>query len=157
MYADEHNLNGNPSEIHYFETDTIQIKRTVSFDQISKQTGIETIMLRFLNPAYKLEIIPYISKKNYAVRVPKKQTVSFLKNEKELYLLADADDAKREKPLPQYFEMDMRIRYRVKRGDYLGKIARRYGVRVSDLKRWNGLKNSFLRVGQRLTVYPKRG
>ena len=53
--------------------------------------------------------------------------------------------------------MDMRIRYRVKRGDYLGKIARRYGVRVSDLKRWNGLKNSFLRVGQRLTVYPKRG
>tara|TARA_A100001015_G_C15035588_1_gene736029 strand:+ start:175 stop:1467 length:1293 start_codon:yes stop_codon:yes gene_type:complete len=157
MYADEHNLNGNPPEIHYFETDTIQIKRTVSFDQISKQTGIETTMLQFLNPAYKLEIIPYISKKNYAVRVPKKQTVSFLKNEKELYLLADADDAKREKPLPQYFEMDMRIRYRVKRGDYLGKIARRYGVRVSDLKRWNGLKNSFLRVGQRLTVYPKRG
>ena len=70
----------------------------------------------------------------------------FLKNEKELYNLVDIDNAKREKPLPQYFEMDNRIRYRVKSGDYLGKIAYRYGVRVSDIKRWNGLKNNYLKI-----------
>lgn len=156
MYADEHHLNGNTPEIHYFETDTVQVKRTVSFDQISQITGIETSMLEFLNPSYKLKIIPYISKRNYAVRIPTTQTDTLLKNEKELYLLAGADDAKREKPLPRYFEMDSRIRYRVRSGDYLGKIARRYGVRISDLKRWNGLKSSFLRIGQRLTIYPKR-
>ena len=80
----------------------------------------------------------------------------FLDKEKELYALADADDAKREKPLPKYFEMDKRIRYKVKSGDYLGKIANKFGVRVSSIKRWNRLKNSNLKIGQRLYIYPKR-
>ena len=52
--------------------------------------------------------------------------------------------------------MDQRIRYRVRNGDYLGKIANRYGVRVSDIKKWNRLRNNRLRIGQRLTIYPKR-
>lgn len=154
-YAKEHNLNGNVPEIHYYETDTIHIKRTISFDQISKQTGIKKATLEFLNPAYKLEIIPYIQGRNYTLRVPQNQVDLFLKNEKQLYNLADVDDAKREKPLPQYFEIDKRIRYKVKNGDYLGKIAYRYGVKVSDIKRWNGLKNNNLRIGQRLSIYPK--
>ena len=102
-----------------------------------------------------MEIIPYIQGRNYTLRIPQNQVDLFLKNEKQLYNLADADDAKREKPLPQYFEIDKRIRYKVKNGDYLGKIAYRYGVKVSDIKRWNGLKNNNLRIGQRLSIYPK--
>ena len=155
-YAQEHQLIGSAPAIHYFETDTIHIKKTVSFDQISEQTGIETAMLQFLNPEYKLDIIPYIKGKEYTLRIPKKQADNFLKNETRLYALADADAAKREKPLPQYFEMDKRIRYKIKNGDYLGKIAYKYGVRVSDIKRWNGLKNNNLKIGQRLSIYPKR-
>ena len=50
-----------------------------------------------------------------------------------------------------------RIRYRVRSGDYLGKIAERYGVRVSQIKNWNGLRSNRLRVGQRLTIYPRGG
>ncbi len=155
-YAKEHQLTGSAPSIHFFETDTIHIKKTVSFDQITEQTGIETAMLQFLNPEYKLDIIPFIKGKEYTLRIPKKQVDIFLKNEIELYALVDADAAKREKPLPQYFEMDKRIRYRVKNGDYLGKIAYKYGVRVSDIKRWNGLKNTNLKIGQRLSIYPKR-
>ena len=82
--------------------------------------------------------------------------LEFLEAEKDIYTLADEDDAKREKPLPKYFEMDKRIRYKVKSGDYLGKIAEKYGVRVSDIKRWNNMRNSRLKIGQRLTIYPKR-
>ena len=48
------------------------------------------------------------------------------------------------------------IRYRVRSGDYLGKIAERYGVGVSQIKRWNNLKSSNLRIGQRLTIYPRK-
>lgn len=155
-YAKEHNLNGNVPSIHHFETDTIHIKRTVSFDQISEKTGIDIEVLSFLNPSYKLDIIPYIKGRDYTVTIPKISTIGFLKIEKELYTLADEDDAKREKPLPKYFEMDKRIRYRVRNGDYLGKIANKFGVRVSQIKKWNGLRNSRLRIGQRLTIYPKR-
>lgn len=46
-----------------------------------------------------------------------------------------------------------RIRYRVRRGDTLIKIARRYGVTVSELREWNGISGSRIRIGQRLTVH----
>ena len=155
-YAEDHNLVGESPKIHHFATDTLDIKRTVSFDQISEKIGVDAELLAFLNPSYKLDIIPYIKGRDYKLVLPKATTAGFLKTEKELYALADDDDAKREKPLPKYFEMDQRIRYRVRSGDYLGKIANRYGVRVSDIKKWNRLRNNRLKIGQRLTIYPKR-
>jgi membrane-bound lytic murein transglycosylase D len=45
---------------------------------------------------------------------------------------------------------------RVRRGETLGSIARREGVTVSDLKRWNGLRRTSVRAGQRLRVYDER-
>ncbi len=155
-YAKEHGLAPENPPIYHFATDTIQVKRTISFDQISLKTGIDTEMLEFLNPAYKLDIIPYVKGKNYAVTLPRNATVKFLSKEKEIYALADADDAKREKPLPKYLELNRRIRYKVRSGDYLGKIARKYGVRVSQIKKWNRLRNSNLKIGQRLTIFPRR-
>lgn len=46
------------------------------------------------------------------------------------------------------------VRYRVRRGDTLSAIARRFNVRISDLRRWNSLKKrSTIYAGQRLKVY----
>jgi membrane-bound lytic murein transglycosylase D len=42
--------------------------------------------------------------------------------------------------------------YRVRRGDTLSGIARRFGTRVSTLRELNGMKGSKLRIGQRLQV-----
>ena len=155
-YADDHKIYSDIPELFDFQTDTLHVKRTISFDQISETIAVNEEVLSFLNPSYKLDIIPFIKDRNYALRLPSSKVVEFLDKEKELYALADADDAKREKPLPKYFEMDKRIRYKVKSGDYLGKIANKFGVRVSSIKRWNRLKNSNLKIGQRLYIYPKR-
>jgi len=155
-YQKEHQLIAESPQIRHFETDTIQIKKTISFDHISETTGISSELIQFLNPSYKLDIIPFVANKNYAVTLPRKNVFHFLDKEEAMYTLAAEDAAKREKPLPKYFEMDKRIRYRVKSGDFLGKIANRYGVRVSDIKRWNRLKTSRLRIGQRLSIYPKK-
>ena len=155
-YAEKHRIYPEAPKIFNFETDTVRVKRTISFDQISEKTGIDSDLLAFLNPSYKLDVIPYVKEKNYAVRLPRRNLMDFLEKEKEIYALANEDDAKREKPLPKYFEMDKRIRYRVRSGDYLGKIANKFGVRVSDIKRWNGLRTHHLKIGQRLSVYPKR-
>lgn len=57
--------------------------------------------------------------------------------------------------MPQFFDNDTKVTYRVKSGDYLGKIARQYSVGVNQIKQWNGLRNNNLRVGQRLTIYPR--
>ena len=50
-----------------------------------------------------------------------------------------------------------RITYRVKSGDYLGRIASRYHVSVAQLKRWNHLRSNNLRVGQILVIYGRGG
>ncbi|PQJ21783.1 lytic transglycosylase domain-containing protein [Tenacibaculum sp. SG-28] len=155
-YADEHGLYPEPTKIYHFETDTIRVKHTVSFDQITEVTGLDNALLTFLNPAYKLDIIPFVKDKNYAIRIPKVNAIDFLDKEATLYALAKSDAEKREKPLPKYFEMDKRIRYKVRSGDYLGKIAEKFGVRVSDIKRWNRLRSNNLKIGQRLSIYPRK-
>lgn len=45
----------------------------------------------------------------------------------------------------------------VREGDVLGTIARRAGVSIVQLKRWNGLRTDFIRVGQTLKVGPDAG
>jgi membrane-bound lytic murein transglycosylase D len=46
-----------------------------------------------------------------------------------------------------------RVTHRVRSGDTLSGIARRYGVTIAQLVAWNDIsKNSVLRVGQRLVV-----
>jgi membrane-bound lytic murein transglycosylase D len=40
----------------------------------------------------------------------------------------------------------------VRRGDTLSELARHYGVKVSQLRRWNHLGGNAIRIGQKLTV-----
>lgn len=42
----------------------------------------------------------------------------------------------------------------VKSGETLGKIAAKYKCTVTDLKKWNNLSSTTIKVGQRLKVYP---
>lgn len=155
-YAKEHNIPTEAPEQFFFETDTVQVKQLLTFDLIQEKLNVRKDLLEFLNPEYKLNIIPFVKGRNYSLRLPVSKIGDFVAKEAEIYEVASADEAAREKPLPKYFEMNQRIRYRVKSGDYLGKIAKRYGVRVSSIKKWNRMKSSDLSIGQRLTIYPKR-
>lgn len=155
-YAEEHGLKVEKAERAYFETDTVHIKQLITFDQISELVGVGVDQLKVLNPSYKLGIIPKIEGKTYALRLPRWALGRFVANEEAIYAHVEEELKKREKPLPQLVKASDRIRYRVRSGDYLGKIAERYGVGVSQIKRWNGLRTNNLRIGQRLTIYPRR-
>ncbi len=155
-YAEEHGLKINKPERTYFETDTVQVKNLITFEQISKLVDVSIEELVVLNPSYKLNIIPNIPGKNYALRLPKSELGKFVANEEAIYAYVEEELKTQEKPLPQLVTAQNRIRYRVRSGDYLGKIAERYGVRVSQIKQWNGLRSNDLRIGQRLTIFPRR-
>jgi membrane-bound lytic murein transglycosylase D len=45
------------------------------------------------------------------------------------------------------------IRHKIRSGENLGSIARKYRVKVSQLKKWNNLKNSNIRAGRYLKIY----
>jgi membrane-bound lytic murein transglycosylase D len=155
-YAEEHQLYPNMPRYFDFETDTVQVKKTVSFDQISEIIGLEKEVLTFLNPSYKLKIIPFVENRNYALRLPKHKIIDFLDKEHEIYDLVNSDNSKKEKPLPENFTVDTGIRYKVKSGDNLGKIAMKYGVRIKDIIKWNNLRSITIDVGQKLTIHPKK-
>lgn len=155
-YANEHNIKAKESALNYFETDSVQVKRQLTFEQIHNTLNVDIEILQFLNPQYKLDIIPYIEGKNYTLTLPVKDIGNFVSNEQLIYAVAEAQDLKREKPLPKYSEMKGAITYRVKNGDFLGKIANKYGVSVNSIKRWNNLKSNNLKIGQRLIIYPRK-
>ncbi|MCU7919806.1 MAG: LysM peptidoglycan-binding domain-containing protein [Candidatus Thiodiazotropha sp. (ex Epidulcina cf. delphinae)] len=46
-----------------------------------------------------------------------------------------------------------KLHYKVRRGDSLSRIAQRFKVSISDLKRWNTLNSKYLQPGQRLKLY----
>ncbi|CAM4104270.1 lytic transglycosylase domain-containing protein [Zobellia nedashkovskayae] len=157
-YAEEHGLRGKKIERPYFETDTVHVKGLITFDQVSELTGVGKEELKVLNPSYKLYVIPYIDGKNNALRLPKHAVGSFVHNEGAIYDHVKKEIESKEGPLPQLVKQSEqnRIRYKVRNGDFLGKIAERYGVRVSQIKQWNGLRSNNLRIGQRLTIFPRK-
>ncbi len=154
-YAEEHGFKKAASQYRYMETDTIHVKQTISLDQVAEMMELPIEELQFLNPSYKLDIIPYVEGENYTLRLPRHAIGKFVTNEKEIYAHVQAELDKREKPMPQLFEQESRTTYKVRSGDYLGKVARKYGVRVSDIKKWNGLRSNNLRVGQNLKIYSR--
>lgn len=46
-----------------------------------------------------------------------------------------------------------KITHTVTKGQTLGGIARKYGVTVGQIKKWNNLRSDMIRVGQKLTIY----
>ena len=155
-YAEAHGFKKIKPQFAYFETDTIRVKQMITLDQVSEVTGTPIEELQFLNPSYKLDIIPFVKDENYTLRLPNSAIGTFVNNEEKIYAFAKGEFDKREKPLPQFFNAESRVRYKVRSGDYLGKISRQYGVRVSQIKQWNGLRSNNLRIGQRLTIYPRK-
>lgn len=155
-YAEEHGIEKTRIDRPYFETDTIHVKELITFDHISDLIGISKEELQLLNPSYKLDIIPMVKGKNYILRLPKNLIGKFVANEDMIYAYVREDLKKKESPLPELVKTQNRVRYRVRSGDYLGKIAEMHGVGVSQIKRWNGLRSNNLRVGQRLTIFPRK-
>lgn len=155
-YAEEHGYQPKKAPVNYFATDTIRVKELITLEQVAQLTGEPLETIQFLNPSYKLDIIPVVENENYYLRLPIEKIGKFVQNESSIYAFAKAEIDKREKPLPELTTASTQIRYRVRSGDYLGKIANKYGVRVSQIKRWNNMRSNNLKIGQRLTIYPRR-
>lgn len=155
-YAKEHGFERKNERIPYVATDTVRVKRQMSFDQIAQMTNLEKQELEFLNPAYKLGIIPVVSGKDYYLRLPITALGTFVANEEAIYAYIDQEKKESKEAAPAMVEQPEKIRYRVKNGDFLGKIADQHGVAVNQIKNWNGLRSDHLKVGQNLIIYPQK-
>ena len=140
-------------------TDTFEIRRNLHFSQISEVIGIPNEDLQNLNPQYIHDLIPG-NEAPYILKLPYNYTNAFLDNQDSLYTHKTAEMAGTkvlEGPSVPDSGTQERIAYKVKSGDYLGRIASRYGVTVKQLPQWNNLRGTNLRVGQTLYIYRSGG
>ena len=152
-YASDHKIRSEKPRVLFHEVDTIEVKYQIDFEYLSSSLDISMGELEFLNPSYKINVIPKVEGKPYHLVLPVAKMGAFVENEKEIYAHFVELDAQKRKNYPKYSEQDERIIHRVRGGEYLGKIARRYGCSVKKIQQWNNLKNDNIRVGQRLILY----
>ena len=152
-YASDHKISSEKPRVLFREVDTIEVKHQIDFEYLSSSLDISLDELEFLNPAYKINVIPKVDGRTYHLVLPIDKMGVFVANEKEIYAHFIKLDAEKRKDYPKYSEQDERVVHRVKSGEYLGKIARRYGCSVKKIQQWNNLKNDNIRVGQRLVLY----
>lgn len=157
-YAKEHGFKVQKRDNIFFETDTIQVKRSVPFKDIADVVGLEEKEIEFLNPSYTLNVVPFVEGKNYGLRLPIDAIGKFVNNEDVIYAYIDQELSQREKPLPELVKTTSpsstgRKIHKVRKGDTLGKIAAKYKVPLANLRRWNKLKNSDnIKIGQRIII-----
>ena len=155
-YAKEHGINIDNNSNYFFKTDSVLIKQKVSMRQISEALNISEDKLVGLNPSYVHKIIPVVAGQENYIYIPDTLSSKFLESEKDIYELATREFELREKPLPSLFSINSKLVYKIKYGDFLGKIANRFGVTVSQIKKWNNLTTDQIRENQKIIIFPKK-
>ena len=122
---------------HIFEE--VLIAKQVQLSAITKHTGISLEELKRLNPELRRNIVPTTKGPGYHLKVPVGMA--------SVVSAQHASFPVWTQPPPPPTQW-----YRVRRGDSLSVVARRFGMKVRQLKRMNNLSSNLIRVGARLRV-----
>ena len=156
-FAAEHNLQADYYD-QLIQTDTIILKEYTNLHGLADHLDICHDDLVKMNPELLTNIVP-TSMAGYSLRIPVHSAQYHRENRDSLVLLTaikvtEIQNYRKRKRTSSNTYGKERIVYRVKSGDVLGKIAERYHVRSSDLRRWNRIgSNNVIRVGQKLYIY----
>ena len=149
-------------------TDTIAVSERINFNQISKVLNMPMEELRVLNPQFRRDVIPGDTH-SYSLCLPTHQVYSFIMSKDsilnyrtDLYgrrdvvepaTISDSKDIQGVEGVDFTYETQTVTKWhKVRRGETLAKIAGKYGVTSSSIKRANGLRKSSVKRGQSLKI-----
>ncbi len=136
--------------------DTVHVTRRVHFDQISQVMDIPVDELRALNPQFRKDVIPG-DIRPYSLVLPSLQAYAYIVNEDSIVNHNAAKYARRGIVEPasgavtgkdsrgEYYDEEVILYHKVKKGETLTKIARKYGVTVSSIRKLNKVGKSVKR------------
>lgn len=159
----------------YNETDSAQVNKWLSFQQISATLDIPLEQLRKLNPSFKKDVIPF-TEEGYWVRLPKNKgkqfellkdsvynplprqqdfvPVSIQKLPEDTSKKATAASAPQNEQIPQQKKIKhAKVLYTVKNGDNLADIADWFDTTPQEVKEWNNLKGTVVPKGKKLKMF----
>lgn len=137
-------------------SDTIHINKDLHLQQVASVCKIDIEQLRSLNPQFKKDIIPGNSKA-YALQLPNNTANIFIEREDSIYAyeakkylnkrrtvaVSEASTPKNAKGAKYH---------KIRKGDTLGGIARKYGVSVRQLRDLNGIRGNNITAGKNLRI-----
>lgn len=154
-YSVEHNIFPTNPQYTCIKYDTVHITRGIQFSELSRYLDIPVKDIAYFNPMYKSALIPK-SDKPLPLCLPSDKVGLYLTNERNIFADLDrknlVDSVKLEEEVAEINNESIAI-HRVKSGEYLGYIAKKYNVSVSNLMAWNNLRSTRLNPGDRLTIY----
>ncbi|KAA6328662.1 Membrane-bound lytic murein transglycosylase D [termite gut metagenome] len=159
-YYNDHNI--CPVEVTIpTDNDTLHINQQLHFEQIMDICDISLEQIRILNPQYKKDIIP--GGKTYTLRLPYEKVSVFIDKQDSIYThrvnelfsnraVVIASTTRATKGGNSANSVNGVIYHKIKTGESLSVIARKYQVSVSDLKKWNNLSSSNINAGKQLKI-----
>jgi membrane-bound lytic murein transglycosylase D len=152
-YAAEHNIYPMRPGMFFYDIDTVTVNDVLAFDQLNEMFGIPMDDLKFLNPQFKMGIIPATNENTYTIRLPRQYVADYLNNEQELYAYKTKKGIERDQLLAEVKKAKDRNVHIVRSGENLGLIAKKYHVYVSQIKSWNNLRSNTIYPGQKLVLF----
>lgn len=134
--------------------DTVHIARLLHLGQVSSTIDVPNETLKMLNPQYKLEVIPATTKA-YTLILPANRLTEYVRQEAAIFAKDSAylKEYLNPETVQKKIAQSSVTYHKVKSGETLGAIARKYRVTTTQLMRWNGIKNANrLSIGQRLRI-----
>ncbi|MDF0675452.1 MAG: transglycosylase SLT domain-containing protein [Nitrospira sp.] len=142
---DQYGFNQDPVPLHQFEE--VMVTRPLHFRAIANVTGIPYAELRLLNPELRRDATPP-DDSAYHLKVPVGTSAKVVE-------LIDRVPTHKFPPLhvsSQRVKTDAARRYRVRMGDTLEKVSRRFHIPLKTLKALNNLSNPAIKAGEFLVI-----
>ena len=159
-YYCKHNICPMETNIPH-ATDTVQVSKNLHFQQIADICSTEMDEIKSLNPQFKKNIIPGDDKPQ-TLRLPIQAISAFIDRQDTIYNHRKAELFKNRRLVSVSDRSSRRggntgsgdlIYHRIRSGENLGSIARKYGVTVKQIQRWNGMSSTRISAGKRLKIY----
>ena len=162
-YASEHNLYPAENMNIEFHTDTIHVDASYNLSLLANSLEMTLEELLAYNPALRRSVVPFGIDKvtltvpyNKAVKFASINDTSVKQSSNDLLLAMNRQIAIEKKQLADNSSNKKKTTnsrtITVKRGDSLGKLANKFNVSETDLKRWNKIKGNRINSGQKLII-----
>ena len=152
-FATEYGISPDPNyEMNTHEIDSVFLKKAINIEHLATILEIDTGLLKKLNPTYRTKLIPSLDGEKFPIILPNYKVGFFIINEDSIYKRVASMELAEGQTYPLFSDIE-KIRYTIKKGDYLGKIAKKYNCKIQDIMLWNDLKTETIRVGKVISIY----
>jgi membrane-bound lytic murein transglycosylase D len=139
-YASAHQIKKKAFSFHYYDVDTLMVSQPIRLSKLARELHVPYTVLHFFNPAYRYGYKPRTSSPKPLV-LPVTVISKFVALRQTPHLS------------PQEITTKTKVIYRVNKGDYLHKVAIKYGVSIDELRQWNRLDSDQLHTNQELIIW----